>query len=65
VRLQVNGEAREAGDGLTVAELLAADHEPPRHVVVEVNGDYVPRTGYGRVLRDGDRVEIIRPAFGG
>jgi len=33
--------------------------------VVEVNGDYVPRTGYDRVLQDGDRVEIIRPAFGG
>jgi sulfur carrier protein len=66
MRLVVNGDIRQVGDGLTVADLLEQEREPIRHVLVEVNGEYVPwRLCAARVLAEGDRVEIVHPAFGG
>jgi sulfur carrier protein len=66
MKLTVNGLERDLPEGLTVAGLLERDREPAGHVVVEVNGDFLPAAGYRtRELRDGDRVEIILPAFGG
>jgi thiamine biosynthesis protein ThiS len=66
VRLIVNGEPREEVDGLTVADLLAGAGEPADHVLVEVNGVYLPPRRFAvQRLADGDRVEIILPAFGG
>jgi thiamine biosynthesis protein ThiS len=66
MHLVVNGERREVRRGLTIKELLDQDGEPAHHVLVEVNGTYLPTREYGeRVLVDGDRVEIIRPAYGG
>jgi thiamine biosynthesis protein ThiS len=66
MRLTVNGHDKEYGDGITVAGLLDAEGEPARHVLVEVNGEYVlPTQHASRVLSSGDRIEIILPAFGG
>jgi thiamine biosynthesis protein ThiS len=66
MRLIVNGQEGEWVDGLTVAAFLDTAGEPPRHVVVEVNGAFVPPSRYGDVrLRAGDRIEVILPAFGG
>ncbi|MDI7266416.1 MAG: sulfur carrier protein ThiS [Myxococcota bacterium] len=66
MRLIVNGFEREVRDGATVADLLDESGEPPRHVIVEVNGIYLPCAEHAaRLLGDGDRVEIILPAFGG
>ena len=66
MRLIINGLERQVRPGLTVAELLAAEQEPADHVLVEVNGAYVPAAEYLRLtLREGDRVELILPAFGG
>ena len=57
----LNGEPTQVADGLTVAE-----GEPARHVLVEVDGEFVPPGQFEqRVLREGQRVEIILPAFGG
>ncbi len=40
--------------------------EPIKHVLVEVNGRYVAQGDYAAtILRVGDRVEVITPAFGG
>ena len=37
-----------------------------RGFVVAVNGEFVPRSGYGaRVLHDGDRVDVLKPMSGG
>jgi len=64
--LVINGLPREVPDGLTVGGLLEREREPARHVLVEVNGVYLPSVEYGRrVLIEGDRLEIILPAFGG
>ncbi len=66
MRLTINGEARDAPEGLTVAALLEREHELINHVLVEVNGEYWPaRQCAGKVLVEGDVVEIIRPAVGG
>jgi len=62
----VNGEWREVRDGLTVLALLDEERTPAPHVLVEVNGVYVPlRRGEDRKIVDGDCVEIILPAVGG
>ncbi len=66
MQLVLNGMTRKYPDDLTVAALLQIEGEPPSHVVVEVNGEYVPKDRYAtRKLADGDRVETILPAFGG
>jgi thiamine biosynthesis protein ThiS len=62
----VNGERRDVSDGLTVRALLDDERTPASHVLVEVNGVYLPmRRGEDRTIVDGDRVEIILPAVGG
>ena len=65
MRVTVNGRERELAAGSSVRDLLLLDGEPVGHVVVEVNREYLPRDQYGVRLREGDRVEIIHPAFGG
>jgi len=62
----VNGERRAVPGGLTVRALLDEERMPSAHVLVEVNGEYVPlRRGENREIVDGDRIEIILPAVGG
>ena len=55
-----------AGDGLTVAQLVAQLGLTGKRLAVEVNRDIVPRGEHAtRMLRDGDRVEIIHAIGGG
>ena len=62
----LNGERRDVSDGLTVRALLDDERTPASHVLVEVNGVYLPmRRGEDRKIVDGDRLEIIFPAVGG
>jgi len=62
----VNGQPHVAGDGLTVAQLVAQLGLAGKRLAVEVNRDIVPRGEHaGRMLRDGDRVEIIHAIGGG
>jgi len=66
VKLVLNGAPATAPEGLTVAALLEREGEPAGHVLVEINRMFVPPGQHAtRVLRDGDEVEIILPAFGG
>lgn len=66
MRLEVNGEARDLADGTTVRELLVALSLGGELVAVERNEEIVPRSEHARaVLRDGDRVEIVRFVGGG
>jgi len=67
VNVAVNGVARELGDGLTVAGLLAELGLPsPAGIAVAVNARVVSRAGFAsHALRDGDEVEIIRAVAGG
>jgi len=66
MHLIVDGQERAVADGLTVLALLESEGLPAAQVLVEVNGKYLPRSAYAeRVLRAGDSVEMILPAFGG
>ena len=62
----VDGRKCTVADGLTVLGLLEREGLPAGHVLVEINGCYLPPCAYrDRVLTSGDRVEMILPAFGG
>jgi len=62
----LNGEPRDVGDDLTVIALLEASNYAQRRVAVEVNHEIVPKSQHARrVLRDGDRVEIVQAMGGG
>ena len=64
--LMMNGEERTLPDGTTVAALLEQLRIQPQRVVVEVNLEILKRAEHaGRVLRSGDRVEIVHFVGGG
>lgn len=61
-----NGKPRDVPDGATIGELLAEIGWKPEWVVVEHNGEPLPRAGLAGVcLADGDRLEIVRAVAGG
>jgi len=57
----------EALDGeMSVADLLARRKIEPIRVAVEINEDLVPRKTFAeRMIRDGDRIEIVTFVGGG
>lgn len=57
--VRINGEEKPAA-GMTVAAYLAAEAFNTARIVVERNGEIVPKDRYAAtVLRDGDEVEIV------
>ena len=61
-----NGTPREYPRGATVSALLAALSLSPAMVLVEFNGEPLPRERYDEVaLSDGDRIEIAQMVGGG
>ena len=61
-----NGDEVEVDDGATVADLLDQLGLGKRLVVVERNGEPVARAERATtVLRDGDRLELVRAVAGG
>lgn len=66
MEITVNGENRQAAQGLTVAALLEELKIPMTRVAVEVNLEIVPKAGYaGQTLQDGDKIEIVHFVGGG
>lgn len=66
MQLIVNGEPREAPDGATLSEFLTRLNLRSQMVVVERNGEIVPRGLYGETpLADGDLLEIVQMMAGG
>ena len=62
----LNGEPRAVRAELSLALLLDELGLAGKRLAVEVNRDIVPRGEHAtRVLRDGDRVEIIHAIGGG
>jgi sulfur carrier protein len=65
--IRINGEEKSV-DVSTVDDLLKAEDIDPgaRFVAVAVNGVVIPRGRWdSERLRDGDDIEIVRPAPGG
>jgi thiamine biosynthesis protein ThiS len=66
VRVIVNGEPHELGDGLTVAGLISQLSLNGRRIAVELNREILEREAYGdRRLAEGDEVEIVHFVGGG
>lgn len=62
----INGEHRALADGTTVSDLIVALDLRGRRIAVEVNRELVCARDFdGRVLRDGDQVEIVQFVGGG
>ncbi len=66
MKITVNGREMEVADGLSVEALLTHLVVKREYTAVAVNREITPKAAYGSVaLRDGDRVEIVRPMGGG
>ena len=66
ITIMVDGFLERVPAGLGLPELIERQHAQHKDLVVEVNGRFVhPRDYRGLILQDGDRVELIHPAFGG
>lgn len=66
MQLIVNGESRECEDAPTLEAFLASRQLSAKMVVVEHNGEIVPRERYGETpLADGDLLEIVQMMAGG
>ena len=63
--VKINGELLDK-DGKTVAEMLADMDISGQRVAAEINEEIVPKAQYCEtVLRDGDKVEVVRFVGGG
>jgi sulfur carrier protein len=66
MRITVNGKPMEAAEGLTLEGLLALLKVRREYTAVALNREITCRTAYAHtVLREGDRIEIVRPMGGG
>jgi sulfur carrier protein len=66
VIVRINGEKKEIGAGLTVAQLLGELTIRPGRVVVELNRDVLSREAHGTtILKEGDQIEIVQFVGGG
>ncbi|RME25104.1 MAG: sulfur carrier protein ThiS [Deltaproteobacteria bacterium] len=68
INVVIDGRVRTVAAGTDVKRLLHLLGEPDdgKHLLVELNGRLVRAKEYDvTILSEGDRVEIIYPAFGG
>jgi sulfur carrier protein len=67
MRIQINGQAKEAPDGLSVTALIAHEKiKQPLMVSVEHNGDILDREAFETTtVKDGDTVEFLYFMGGG
>jgi thiamine biosynthesis protein ThiS len=66
IEISLNGKPECLVEGMTVAELLRQKLPGVSRVALELNLEIVPRSQYEqRMLKTGDRVEIVRAIGGG
>ncbi|KXS46704.1 MAG: sulfur carrier protein [Marinobacter sp. T13-3] len=66
MQIQLNGDAVELPDAMTVADLIAHLELTGKRLAVEVNEDIVPRSQHPELtLSEGDRVEVVHAIGGG
>jgi sulfur carrier protein len=65
-KISLNGVERDIEPTTSVAALLVENGYAERRIAVEINREIVPKSVHAqRVLRDGDRVEIVQALGGG
>ena len=66
MKILLNGEAVDAREAKTIAELIDRYQLPPRSILVEQNGLALHRYEWPqRLLAEGDRIELVRVVAGG
>jgi len=66
ITLTINGRERQLPAELSLPALLTELGVDRRMVAVAHNGDVIPRATYDDVIvRDGDRIEVVRMVGGG
>ena len=66
MKITVNGKEQEVAEGVSVEALLAHLGVRREYTAVAVNREVTPKSAYAvTLLREGDRVEIVRPMGGG
>ena len=66
MKIVVNGKVMEVADGLTVEGPRGQLEVRREYPAVALNREVAPKAAYAEtVLREGDRVEIVRPMGGG
>jgi sulfur carrier protein len=66
MNVTVNGRPMELPEGLTIDALLARLKVQREYTAVALNREVAPKALYAEtVLKDGDKVEIVRPMGGG
>jgi sulfur carrier protein len=66
VKITINGQPRELGDGTTIGTLIAQLGGSSRGRAAVVDGEVVPRSAWpAAVLREGQSVELIAAVPGG
>ncbi len=66
MNVMVNGKPMVLPEGLTIDGLLAHLNVRREYTAVALNREVTPKHQYAQsVLRDGDKVEIVRPMGGG
>jgi len=66
MRVFVNGEGREVGTAISLAELITQLDLPAARIAIELNRDVVRRSEWGStMLKDDDRIEIVHFVGGG
>ena len=66
MKITVNGESRDVADGVNIEALLQHLGVTLKFTAVAVNREVTPKSAYATtVLKDGDKIEIVRPMGGG
>jgi thiamine biosynthesis protein ThiS len=64
--VEVNGDARDVPDSITLAELISYLALAPERLAIELNRKVVRRADWQETgLKEGDRVEIVHFVGGG
>ena len=66
MKVIINGFTEDIEPGTNMGGLIRMFEDGDANLIAEVNGRFVhPRDYTGFKVREGDRVELIHPAFGG
>ena len=66
IRVKLNGQPKALEDSFTIERLIRALELKNPNIAVAVNYDVIPRAEFTtRTVKDGDKIEIIKPIGGG
>jgi thiamine biosynthesis protein ThiS len=66
LRIQVNGESREAKEGVSLAKIISDLKLKPEQIAIELNQQVIRRAHWeATVLHEDDKVEIVHFVGGG